>query len=86
MRRIPRRVKLSILAFLIFAFVLCVPSIGFRLTTSSAITDVAHAPKREVGVVLGAGLSRSGKPGLILDARVKTAVALYKAKKVTKLI
>lgn len=44
------------------------------------------APTSRVAIVFGAGLTRSGEPTAVLRDRVETAVALYQAGKVEKLL
>ena len=48
--------------------------------------DVSAVPPAPVALVLGAGLTRDGMPTLALYDRVATAVDLYKAGKVQKLL
>jgi SanA protein len=43
-------------------------------------------PEKPVALVLGAGLNRDGTPGIVLRDRVDTAVDLYFAGKVTKIL
>jgi SanA protein len=47
---------------------------------------VENAPHRRAAIVFGAGLTRSGTPTVVLRDRVETAVALYQAGKVEKLL
>jgi SanA protein len=49
-------------------------------------TRVADVPPAPVALVLGAGLERNGSPTSALRDRVETAVDLYKAGKVKKLL
>jgi SanA protein len=48
-------------------------------------TSVEHAPQAEAAIVLGASVS-GGEPSPILIARADTAIALYQAKKVSKIL
>jgi SanA protein len=48
--------------------------------------DDAALPQRHVALVLGAGLNRAGGPSAMLRDRVATAVDLYNAGKVSKLL
>jgi SanA protein len=48
--------------------------------------DVAAAPKRPVAIVFGAGVQASGRLSPMLQDRMDTAIALYKAGKVRKLL
>jgi SanA protein len=49
-------------------------------------TDIGNVPPAPVALVLGAGLERDGSPTPALRDRVETAVDLYKAGKVKKLL
>ncbi|MCA9327187.1 YdcF family protein [Candidatus Saccharibacteria bacterium] len=50
-------------------------------------TDISQVPKRDVAIVLGAGLRDKGKnPSPYLQWRIETAVKLYKAGRVEKLL
>lgn len=48
--------------------------------------DIQAVPKREVALVFGAGVYQDGTPTPYLQWRVETAVALFKAGKVQKLL
>jgi len=50
------------------------------------LTDVAAAPKRPVAIVFGAGIRADGGLSPMLQDRMDTAIALYKAGKVRKLL
>jgi SanA protein len=50
------------------------------------LTDVASAPKRPVAIVFGAGIRADGGLSPMLQDRMDTAIALYKAGKVRKLL
>jgi SanA protein len=50
------------------------------------LTDVGGAPKRPVAIVFGAGIQADGRLSLMLQDRMDTAIALYKAGKVRKLL
>jgi SanA protein len=47
---------------------------------------LVEAPAARVAIVFGAGLQRSGSPSPVLRDRIETAVALYEAGKVEKLL
>jgi vancomycin permeability regulator SanA len=49
-------------------------------------TPISKVPKRHVGLVFGAGLFQDKYPTPYLRWRIETAVQLYKAKKVDKLV
>lgn len=57
-----------------------------HLSTSARVYDVQAAPPAGVALVLGAGLWADGTPTPALYDRVATAVDLYKAGKVQKLL
>ncbi len=67
-------------------FIAVLPRIGFLLSTRGDIRSVKTAPSLPVAMVLGAGLRFDGKPSDVLQARVNTAVSLYKAGKVRVLL
>ena len=50
------------------------------------LTDVGAAPKRPVAIVFGAGIRADGGLSPMLQDRMDTAIALYKAGKVRKLL
>jgi len=50
------------------------------------LTDVAAVPKRPVAIVFGAGIRADGGLSPMLQDRMDTAIALYKAGKVRKLL
>lgn len=50
------------------------------------VADVAAAPKRPVAIVFGAGVQANGRLSPMLQDRMDTAIALYKAGKVRKLL
>ena len=68
-------------------FIIGLPWIYVRLKTQSRIyRTVADAPSAPVAIVFGAGLYRDGTPQPVLADRVATAVDLYKAGKVRKIL
>jgi len=50
------------------------------------ITDITAAPQRPVAIVFGAGISQSGQLSPMLRDRMDTAIALYRAGAVRKLL
>ncbi len=76
------------LAFLLGGVLLAgLPWIFIRLRTQSRIyRTTADAPSAPVAIVFGAGLYRDGTPMPVLADRVSTAVDLYKAGKVGKIL
>lgn len=75
----------------LFAIVLWGPTVYAKLSTSSRRYSLRHTPAgqvphRHVAIVFGAGLYDGDKPTSYLRERVQTAVDLYKAKRVDKLL
>lgn len=75
----------------LFAVLLWGPTVYAKLSTSSrrydlSVTPASQVPHEHVAIVFGAGLYDHGKPTSYLRERVETAVQLYKAKKVDKLL
>jgi SanA protein len=83
-----RRFPWKVLGFLFGGILLIgLPWIYVRLKTQSRIyRTAADAPEAPVAIVFGAGLYRDGTPMPVLADRVATAVDLYKAGKVRKLL
>jgi SanA protein len=65
---------------------LIVPRVFTTLYSLSRTYSVQDAPAERAAIVFGAGLTRSGKPTPILRDRIETAVQLYAAGKVEKLL
>jgi SanA protein len=58
-----------------------------KLETKNYISNnIEDTPHREVVLILGASILRDGSPSPILIDRVESAIALYKAKKVVKIL
>lgn len=55
-------------------------------SAAERIYSIEEAPRKRVAVVYGAGLQRDGTPTPVLRDRVATAVELYRAGKVEKLL
>jgi vancomycin permeability regulator SanA len=73
------------------ALLLWGPTVYAKLSTSSrrydlSVTPASQVPHRHVALVFGAGLYDHDKPTSYLRERVQTAVDLYKAKRVDKLL
>jgi vancomycin permeability regulator SanA len=62
------------------------PWLGMRFGARSAVVNVAGAPKRNVALILGAGITADKRPSTVLQRRIDMGVALYKAGKVRKLL
>lgn len=65
---------------------LALPRLYTALRYQSQIHTVADVPQARVAIVFGAGLQRDGRPAAVLYDRILTAVELYRAGKVDKLL
>lgn len=86
-----RHRRILIAAVLALALIVWGPVIYFNLSTRGARYDLAKTsvnavPERRVAIVFGAGVLPGGKPTPYLKERVQTAVKLYKAGRVHKLL
>lgn len=74
--------------YLIFGVILLVvlPYFAAQIITRVKIYTLENAPTGQVAIVFGAGLTRDGLPTPVLRDRVATAVDLYQAGKVQKLL
>jgi len=75
----------------IIGLLLCMPSLYAKLTTSSYrkninIDALSSIPERDVALVFGAGVLPDGELSTYLKNRVETAITLYEAGKVKKLV
>ncbi len=68
------------------AAMLLLPRLIINLDAQSRIFGKHNAPARRIAIVFGAGLSRNGDPSPELGDRVATAVDLYRAGTVDKLL
>jgi vancomycin permeability regulator SanA len=84
----PRHLLLRLsLTALTLVTVLCVlPSVVIDLAYAPAIVPLASAPAVPVGMVFGAGLAPGGEPSPLLAERLETALALFHAGKVQRLL
>jgi vancomycin permeability regulator SanA len=71
---------------LVFGILCLLPWVGMRFGARSAVVQVADAPKRDVALILGAGITANKRPSTVLQRRIDVGVALYKAGKVRKLL
>jgi SanA protein len=67
-------------------FLFGVPRLITGLFSRSHLYSIETVPPGRVAIVFGAGLSRSGEPSAILRDRIETAVMLYQAGKVEKIL
>ncbi len=75
-----------VLLGLMLGIVWMLPWLGMRFGARSAIVSVAAAPKRDVALILGAGITANRRPSTVLQRRIDVGVALFKAGKVRKLL
>jgi SanA protein len=78
------KILLSLAGFGIL--VLLVPRLVTGLTARGRVYTNVEVPARSVAIVFGAGLWRDGSPTPVLYDRVATAVDLYRAGKVEKIL
>lgn len=79
-------IRLFLFLGLFAAFSLFLTRLVFLLFASSKTFILEEVPKEKVAIVFGAGLLRDGSAGPVLSDRVETAVNLYHAGKVDKLL
>lgn len=79
-----RRISLAALAIAMGLFVL--PSVFIEVRYAPGIVSVSGAPAASVGVVFGAGLAPGGEASPLLAERLETALALWRAGKVRRLL
>jgi vancomycin permeability regulator SanA len=79
-----RRLSLATLGLAVGLFVL--PSLFIEVRYAPAIVSMAQAPGAPVGVVFGAGLAPGGEASPLLAERLETALALWRAGKVQRLL
>jgi SanA protein len=71
---------------LLFVLILISSRLYVLAETRGSIYQLTDSPQAPVAIVFGAGLRRDGSPTLILRDRVETAVRLYQAGKVQKIL
>src|SRR4051812_32781504 len=79
------QLKFAVLFALAALVVLIGTPIIIRGDIDPYILSLSQLPKTEVAVVLGASVAH-GQPSPILSARANSAIALYKAGKVSKIL
>lgn len=86
-KRVIKMLTKIILGILILGVLsLLLPRLLTALTARGRIHSVVAVPAKRVVIVFGAGLWRDGRPTPVLYDRVATAVALYQAGKVEKIL
>jgi len=83
--------KLELGLALVIAILLWGPTINDNLTTRNirydlTKTKIQNVPQQDVAIVFGAGVFPNGQPTPYLQERVNTAVKLYQAKRVKKIL
>ncbi len=78
--------KIILLGLTILVAVCFLPAIIAYFASAGKRFPLGIAPEGKTAVVFGAGLYRDGSPSAVLRDRVQTAVELYKAGKVKKLL
>jgi SanA protein len=71
---------------LLAAIILLTPGLVMGLYANPRIFSVEDVSKTRVAIVFGAGLLRDGSAGPVLSDRMQTAVSLYQAGKVEKIL
>jgi vancomycin permeability regulator SanA len=79
-----RRTILALLGLALAAFLL--PSLFIEARYSGGIVSLPAAPAAPVGIVFGAGLAPGGEASPLLAERLETALALFRAGKVQRLL
>jgi SanA protein len=82
------KLTLSIIRYLglLGIFIVILTRIILLLKASPQTFSREDAPVRRVAIVFGAEVKRDGTPSAVLRDRIETAIALYKAGKVEKLL
>lgn len=70
----------------LFAIGLLMPRFIVGLFASPRTFTVENVPAKRIGIVFGAGLLRDGSAGPVLSDRMQTAVNLYQAGKIGKIL
>ena len=78
--------KLSLVVVIFGLLIALLPRLVTALHASTRIDPIGQVPTKPVAIVFGAGLTRDGRPTRVLRDRVETAVDLYFAGKVQKLL
>lgn len=78
--------RLTLIALSIITSAFTLPRVYTNATYNPKIFSVKDSPSAPVAIVFGAGLNRNGTATLVLRDRVDTAIQLYRAGKVQKLL
>jgi SanA protein len=72
--------------FICFVAVVIINVIIKKQTNSNLYNNVTSVPPKTFAIVLGAGISQTGKPSSYLQLRLNDAIQLYQAKKIQKIL
>jgi SanA protein len=87
LKKVMRVITIILISLIAVALlVTLLPQLVTRLYTLPRLYSVADVPASPVAIVFGAGLRRDGTPSPVLRDRIDTAVELYSAGKVQKLL
>lgn len=78
--------RASLVLGVLFAVGLFVPGFILRMYAVPRMFNIDDVPARRIAIVFGAGLRIDGSAGPVLSDRMQTAVNLYKAGKVQKIL
>jgi len=78
--------RTAVLSFAVLLAVLVVPTAYIELATRRHVVTPEAAPPVPWGIVFGAGLAPGGEPSPILAERLDTALALWRAGRVERLL
>ena len=79
--------KVLLTAFFLTAAVLLAVSVWVRRQTAGQLyDDVVLCPPRDVAIVLGASVYRSGKPSPVVEARLAAALALLRSRQASRIL
>ncbi len=79
-------IRFALCLSLLGLFMIILTRIIFLVKASPLTFSKENIPARDVAIVYGAEVKRDGTPSVVLRDRVETAVALYKAGRVKKLL
>jgi SanA protein len=78
--------KILLYGIILLLFIALLPAVIAYFSSAGKRFPLGIAPQGKTAIVFGAGLYRDGSPSAVLRDRVQTAVELYKAGKVEKLL
>jgi vancomycin permeability regulator SanA len=87
-----RRYYIFVVLAIVLGAVMCVAPMAYTFKTTRGNrydldkASISQVPYHEVAIVFGAGVQKNGEPTPYLRHRIETAVKLYKAKRVSKLL